>query len=64
MAVNFHLPPIMIASLMGRLLLIALSHWRRSVAILGAAAITPMIHSRCFARTRVTGASVSYFFTC
>ena len=27
----------------------ALSHWRRTVAILGAAAITPMIHSRCFA---------------
>jgi len=34
------------ASLKGRLLLNALSHWRRAVAILGAAAITPMIHSR------------------
>ena len=30
------------ASLMGRLLLYALSHWRRTVAILGAAAVTPM----------------------
>jgi len=42
---NF-LPPIMIASLKGRLLLYALSHWRRTVAILGAAAFTPMIHGR------------------